>query len=157
MQTVKLTIKSPVWNELVQQLKTRGNGLTESGAFLLGPSDGQEISSFICYDELDPEAYSEGIITFDGGAYVGLWDHCRQNNLKVLADVHTHPGNWTGQSPTDQKHPMIPTSGHIALIVPRYAQNKQTGLAGVGLFEYLGDKKWKPYSVRSGLLKIIKQ
>jgi proteasome lid subunit RPN8/RPN11 len=156
MPTIKLTIKSPVWHELVHELKERGKGLTESGAFLLGPSDGQEITKFICYDELDPEAYSEGIITFDGGAYVALWDHCRQNNLKVLADVHTHPGNWAGQSTTDKKHPMIPVAGHVALIIPRYAQNKQKSLAGVGLFEYLGDKKWKPYGTRSGIFKVIK-
>src|SRR6187401_756977 len=105
MQTPKLTMKLPVWKNLIKELKCRGYGKSETGAFLLGNE--REITAFICYNDLDPHAFDSGIIIFNGDGYIPLWKHCLLYNLKVLADVHTHPSEWTGQSSSDMKHPMI--------------------------------------------------
>lgn len=158
MQTIspKLLIHEKIWQNLIHELRRKGNGQGESGAFLLGYVDTNTISRFICYDELDPAAFDSGIIIVHGKAYIRLWKICSENKLMVLADVHTHPGNWTGQSALDREHPMIAQKGHIALIIPKYALNKQTTLRGVGVHEYLGSYKWKTWKKKSRIFKIIK-
>lgn len=139
----KLLILESVWDKMISQLEKRGGGERESGAFLLGKVGENQISEFVCYDDLDPHCLDKGIITFDGRGYVPLWQLCKEKGLTVLADVHTHPGQWVGQSRSDSNHPMIAQSGHIAIILPEYAQTKSLTLKDAGVYEYLGNKKWK--------------
>ena|ERR1019366_1775162 len=153
MQEAKLKIKKAVWTELIKELRKRGKGVQESGAFLLGRIGTNEILQFKCYDDLDPDCLG-GIITFKGSAYSLLWNYCTDNQLTVLADVHTHPGSWTGQSGSDQQHPMISQIGHIAIIVPNYAQKRRTSLKGVGFYKYLGEKKWEIFKTTKKALQI---
>lgn len=82
-------------------------------------------------------------ITFSGSGYAQLWELCRTAGILVLADVHTHPQDWVRQSRIDAANPMIAQRGHVAVIVPNYAQGAPT-LAACGVFLYRGDKQWEP-------------
>ena len=95
------------WRRLVRDLRRRGEGRRESGAFLLAPPGRCRVAAHVCYDDLDPTALDQGIIVFQGAGYVPLWDLCERRQLRVVADIHTHPGRWTGQSPSDATHPMV--------------------------------------------------
>lgn len=148
MQIHNLKISRFKWFFLVKELRRRGNNERESGAFLLGKVDNVIISDILYYDDLDPKSLDEGYIRFRGEGYVKLWEYCREKGLMVLADVHTHPGIWTGQSELDRTHPMIAQKGHIALIVPNYAKKLFQFLKGVGIFKYLGSHKWEVISER---------
>ena len=154
MSNPKFHIKTELWAELMAQLKKKGKCKRETGAFLLGKAGDTKITSFICYDELDPHVFDTGIIVFNGNGFIPLWKHCIDNKLKVLADVHTHPGEWTGQSFSDKLHPMVPQRGHLAFIVPSFACNKNQLLNGVGIHEFLGKRKWKSYKEESGIVQI---
>lgn len=156
MQPPKLIIYSALWKQLIKELKTRGKGKRETGAFLLGPKYGNTITEFICYNDLDPHAFDSGIIIFDGDGFIPLWKRCAEQELRVLADVHTHPGLWTGQSSSDREHPMIAQAGHIALIVPCFAQKRRQRLKGVGIYEFLGEGKWKAWEKQSNKISIVK-
>lgn len=151
----KLRIPVVAWLRLVWQLRKRGHGRRESGAFLLGPSSGGVISGFICYDDLDPRCLDTGIIRFDGRGYVPLWTHCSERKLKVVADVHTHPEGWTGQSEADRTHPMVAQVGHLALILPHFAQDSWFGPKGAGFFRYLGEERWETLPIQSLKLSIF--
>ncbi|MGP8215370.1 MAG: hypothetical protein ACLQQ4_07395 [Bacteroidia bacterium] len=142
MAETKLYVKLAIWNKLIQALKIRGRGQNESGAFLLGKHESRIVTTFICYDDLYPETYKNGIIEFPAEGYEKLWKYCKQNNLRVLADIHTHPKSWTDQSESDTNNPMIAQKGHIALIAPYFAAKKHQKLNGVGIFEYKGDHEW---------------
>ena len=155
MLTTDLVINKILWKKLIKELKARGKGVRESGAFLLGNSLENRVTEFICYDDLDHHALDSGIIVFEGDGYIPLWKICKEKGIQVLADAHTHPGCWTGQSSADKKHPMIAQAGHIALIVPNLATKKGQLLKGVGIHEYLGDKQWKSWETNSGKIKII--
>jgi proteasome lid subunit RPN8/RPN11 len=77
-----------------------------------------------------------------------VWKECRARDLQVVADVHTHPGGYW-QSTIDRQNPMIPERGHIAIIVPNYADDRY--LPGeIGIYEFLGKGEWID---RSGLGK----
>src|SRR2546430_11791246 len=87
-----LSCSSKVWRAGLIELKRRGDGCRESGAFLLGKNYGQrrEISDFAFYDDFDPHCLDTGIVVFDGAFYGLLWQRCREEGLEVVADVHTH-------------------------------------------------------------------
>jgi proteasome lid subunit RPN8/RPN11 len=147
----KLSIEGKLWLKLMKQLKKKGKGTRESGAFLLGKLESNMITEFYCYDELDPNCLT-GEIEFDASGFNKLWEYCIKHKLKVLADVHTHPYDWTNQSYADQTNPMICVQGHLAFIIPNYAKKVTADLLGVGAFEYLGSFKWKKHSTK--ILKI---
>ncbi len=130
------------------ELRARGRGVNESGAFLLGHRDvnRSRIESFILYDDLDPHCLNTGIVRIDGRCFGELWERCRTSGLTVVADVHTHPVEaW--QSGSDREHPMIATAGHLALIVPRFARTP-VRLREVGIYRYLGAKHWETVDSR---------
>jgi proteasome lid subunit RPN8/RPN11 len=130
---------------MLHELRERGQGHRESGAFLLGHlrRDTRVIESFIPYDAVDPAAL-RGHIVFDGSHMDLVWAECRRRGLQVVADVHTHPGGF-GQSDIDRANPMIPERGHIALIVPSFA-NRLYLPGEIGIYEFRGRDGWLNHS-----------
>ena len=147
-----MTVTLWLWRRLILELRRRGRGRNESGAFLLVPqdSDANRVTSFVCYDDLDPDAYEDGAIAFHAVGHAALWELCGRRGLRVLADVHTHPGSYVRQSPTDQRNPMIPLQGHIALIVPHFANTSWWTIDSAGVYEYLGNFGWRSYARADG-------
>jgi proteasome lid subunit RPN8/RPN11 len=142
----RLSCRRSLWKAGISELARRGRGETESGAFLLGRErgGGREVRRFAYYDDLDPHCLDTGIVIFDGAGYGPLWQLCRETGLIVVADVHTHPC-LAHQSPADRDHPMIATRGHIAIIIPNFAQ--RTPSAGeLGIYEYLRAHRWRDHS-----------
>ncbi len=138
-----------LWRRLLQDLRRSGGG-GESGAFLLGRPSERKVIGHFCYDALDPDAYQHGAIAFHAVGYEALGRRCREGGLEVLCDVHTHPGAGVGQSHIDQRHPMLPISGHTALIVPHFAHTPWRSLQAAGVYEYLGEFRWRDHSPARG-------
>jgi proteasome lid subunit RPN8/RPN11 len=143
----QITIPILLWRRLILELKKSGQGGSESGAFLLArqSSTTDRVTAFICYDHLDPNAYQGGAIAFHAIGHAALWEHCRKRELRVVGDVHTHPGRGIGQSGIDQRNPMIPLQGHVAIILPNFGRTRWWTLDDVGVYEYLGDFKWRTH------------
>lgn len=135
-----------VWDAGVVELHRRTNGRRrESGAFLLGePGSPATIRQFIFYDDIDPDALNTGIVMIDGRRLGALWKICRSNALKVVADVHVHPGSFR-QSPSDQANPIIAEPNHIALILPDFAEGSNLPRR-IGVHRYLGNRMWRDES-----------
>jgi proteasome lid subunit RPN8/RPN11 len=143
--TPRIRLDSDLWNNLLVELSARGAGTRESAAFLLVPKGdtavATEVVTEIAYlDDLDATCLTGGI-TFSADGQSKLLALCRVRALKVVADVHTHPGPWVDQSRIDAAHPMVAVAGHVALIVPNYGQH-QPHLEDVGVHIYLGDGRW---------------
>lgn len=143
MKIHNLEISRIKWFNLMRGLKKRGNNERESGAFLLARINTIKIIKVLYYDELDPNSLDLGYINFTSKGFLKLWDYLFKYGYQVIADVHTHPGNWTNQSTTDIENPMIDSVNHIALIVPNYSKQVFTGLKGVGVFKFLGNNNWE--------------
>ena len=138
----ELIISRGQWLGLLSELLRRGGGQTESGAFLLGRSEGDRriFQSAVFYDDLDPKAYSSGVCILYADAFERLWGLCRARGLQVLADVHTHPGNSL-QSEADRRNPMVARPGHLALIVERFASDP-VWRHRTGVYRYEGSHTW---------------
>lgn len=139
----RLSCSKALWAELLQELRRRGRGQHESGAFLLGVkgTDRREVKAVVYYDDLDPHAYDSGVCVLHGDSFAKLWKICRKRNLSVVADIHTHPG-VARQSHSDQTNPMVANVGHVAIIVPNFARAPVVE-AVLGIYEYSGDYEWK--------------
>lgn len=143
----RLNCSRSLWAKLSRDLRARGHGRREAGAFLLGTIEGQArtIRDYLPYDEVDPNCL-QGAIVFDGSLMDMVWDHCAKRGLELVADIHTHPRGYQ-QSGIDQANPMVPRRGHLALILPDYAARVfQPG--EIGIFELRGVRDWIDHSSR---------
>jgi Prokaryotic homologs of the JAB domain len=141
----RIRIPVRLWARLLRDLRRKGNGRRESGAFLLGREgkNPARVTAYLCYDDLDSGAYQGGAIQFHAAGYAALWQECKEKQLQVLADAHTHPGSGVCQSPIDQRHPMVPVLGHTAMIVPNFGSMGWWSLKTIGIYEYLGNFQWR--------------
>jgi hypothetical protein len=134
------------WKYVLGELERRGEQSHEAGVFLLGVErKGRlEVKDLVFYDDLDPNAYSTGVCILHGDAFAKLWALCRERNLTVVADVHTH-GRAAIQSYQDKTNPMVARAGHIAIIVPNLAR-PPVEHRGLGIYEYCGEHIWTNWS-----------
>ena len=103
----------------MRELARRGHGERESGEFLLARAgdDTRRIAACVYFDDIDPTALN-GAISIRGEKFVRLWAICKERGMRVIADVHTHPGSGVRQSTIDAANPMVATRGHIGIILP---------------------------------------
>ncbi len=131
------------WRRLVRELARRGEGTRESGAFLLARRDQRprRVAAAVYFDEIDPEALN-GAISIRGHTFTRLWAICAERGMHVIADVHTHPGTAVQQSSIDASNPMVARRGHVAVILPNFAQRDANPLhAGVHVYD--GARRWR--------------
>lgn len=144
------------WYSLVSQLKKRGGGVRESGAFLLVKNGTNKICDVLYYDDLDPSCLNEGYVKFTNKGQLKRDQILIQRQLIVAADIHTHPGTNTSQSEADRLHPMVRIKGHIALIAPGYAQRKYLMPGSCSAYQYEGSFQWRvlrdPFPIKLTLL-----
>jgi proteasome lid subunit RPN8/RPN11 len=148
-----LRMERSTWRELLAELERRGGGWRESGAFLCSGSSSTrpEVTRVVYFDDLDPECL-KGDIHIVGTAYSKLWDICEAEDLRVVGDVHTHPGDNVAQSGIDANSPALARVGHVALIVPKLASGEIQPSA-VGVHLYRGDAGWRSWFNRRASIR----
>lgn len=141
-----LEVPALLWTELIEHLHTQGAGIRESGAFLLGykTEAGRVITHYLPYERLQTDALHDDYVSLTAASFAKLWDLCRAEKLSVVADVHTHRLG-AGQSRSDRANPMVALVGHIAFIVPHFAQGR-VQLQDLGMYVYQGNHNWMTYS-----------
>lgn len=134
-----------VWPALMADLWRRGGGRRESGAFLLGEAVGIAcvVRTWVPYEDIDPTSLHCSYVRLESSAFSRLWTICAERKLEVVADVHTHP-KGPRQSLSDRTNPMISLAGHVALIVPRFA-NGSVLPRDLSFNVYSGSGKWLSY------------
>lgn len=146
--TPVLLLEAPgqLWAELIEHLRTQGAGIRESGAFLLGNKTGSTrvVTRYLPCERLQADALHDDYVSLTAASFAKLWELCRAEKLSVVADVHTHRLG-AGQSRSDRANPMVALAGHIAFIVPRFAQGR-VQLQDLGMYVYQGNHKWMTYS-----------
>lgn len=131
------------WAELIAELGRRAGGVRESGAFLLSDARGGRpvVRMVVYFDDLDPKSLNGGV-SLNAAAFGKLWRLCSAEGLRVIADVHTHPGDFVEQSCIDQANPMVAMAGHVAIVVPHLAA-RAVGPRECGVHVYVGSHRWE--------------
>ena len=141
-----IEISLGLWQETTGELGRRSlGGSREAGVFLLTPARERtrRVVRVAYFDDLDPECLV-GNIHIRASGFSRLWEMCDAESLRVVADIHTHPGTVVSQSSTDRANPMIAREGYLALIVPHYS-TRPVQARDVGVHEYHGDRGWKSW------------
>jgi hypothetical protein len=127
----------------VRELARRGEGSRESGAFLLARKDRspRRVAAVVFFDDIDPDAL-DGSISIRGARFGRLWSICSERGMRVIADVHTHPGAGVRQSSIDVENPMVAIRGHVAIILPDFAR-RSPAPAQAGVHVYQGGHTWE--------------
>lgn len=135
-----------LWAGLLHHLREQGAGVRESGAFLLGRKDnGKRVATaFLPYEQLQADALNDDYVSLSADSFARLWALCRERHLSVVADIHTHRFG-PGQSRSDRANPMVAQPGHVAFIVPHFAQGV-VRLQDLGMYVYLGDHRWSAHA-----------
>lgn len=130
------------YRRLLTELRRRGGGKREAGAFLLAnaANAARAVAAVAYYDDLDPNSLT-GDITFGADGYTALGALCEAEQLVVIADIHTHPSRFVQQSRVDAAHPMVAIAGHVAVIVPNFATGT-IDQRDLGVHEFLGAGAW---------------
>jgi proteasome lid subunit RPN8/RPN11 len=141
-----LEASAQLWSELLAHLRRQGGGVRESGAFLLGHKDAptRVMTRFLPYEQLQADALHDDYVSLNAASFSKLWDLCRAERLSVVGDIHTHRYG-PGQSQSDRTNPMVALAGHIALIVPRFAQG-EVRVSDMNMYIYEGSHRWTSYS-----------
>lgn len=155
MNSKLLEFAPGVWLALIEDLRRRGRGVRESGAFLLGSQRAgvRVVTQWLPYEQLDPAALNFEYVRLESAAFGRLWDACAARGLEPVADVHTHPFG-PRQSGSDREHPMISLAGHVALIVPHFAEGRILPV-DVSVNVYLGGGRWKSHFEREAQARIV--
>jgi proteasome lid subunit RPN8/RPN11 len=152
-----LEFKEGIWRSLMDDLRKRGNGNRESGAFLLGQQNANTkiVHTWLPYDELEPDSLNFNYVRLSSDSFTCLWDECTRRNLQVVGDVHTHPFG-PAQSKSDRANPMVAITGHTAVIVPNFAQGSVSP-QDVSINYYLGAKRWSSHfgQQAASLIKLL--
>lgn len=145
----RLSCPSVLWDAVVAELDRRGERQHEAGVFLLGQLRGgrREVTRVVFYDELEPEAYDSGVCILHAPAFAKLWALCREHQLTVVADIHTHGGR-AFQSEADRTNPMVARAGHVGIILPNFAI-APIPWGEVGIYEYQGSHRWRDRSPKT--------
>jgi hypothetical protein len=112
------------------------------------------VTTFVCYDDVDPQALDTGIVVIRSIGFKKLWAICRSCGLEVLADAHTHGDSTPQQSGTDRRNPVIAEQGHVALIVPSFAQISPLTLGNTAVYEYLGGYEWQAWQCKGAATRV---
>lgn len=125
LDSVRIRMTKRAWRRMTTELHRRGSDRKESGAFLLGSatSSRRRVTAVVYFDDLDANCLVGGI-SFSRSGFDKLWEICERKGLRVIGDVHTHPGDHVQQSLTDEQHPMIAVRGHVAIVLPHYAKDQ---------------------------------
>jgi hypothetical protein len=75
----------------------------------------------------------------DTTAEMGRW--LRAQNLTALMQVHTHPGQWTGHSSTDDDFSIASSDGFVSLVWPCFAARPASSITDLGVHR-LVDGTW---------------
>jgi len=141
----RVRMTGAAWAELISELGRRAGGRRESGAFLLAEQDAARpaVRRIVYYDDLDPASLNGGV-SISAGAFGRLWRLCSAEGLRVIADVHTHPGTYVEQSSIDRANPMVAQPGHVAILVPHLA-GQRVRPRECGVHVYQGSHQWDSY------------
>ena len=149
-----LEIESALWSALLVHLRLASGGVRESGAFLLGHDrQPRRAVAFLAYDALQTDALNDDFVELRSESFAKLWSRCRQEGVEVVADIHSHRYEAV-QSWSDRINPMIAVRGHLALIVPKFAQAAITP-GDLGIYRYEGAHAWTDFSGTAGVVQVV--
>lgn len=142
-------------SEAYSFLRKAGNKSFEAVALFVGIIEGNKaiIKNVISPLQESSRSHYGLMYTVDGTELnrINLWLY--KNKLKIIAQIHSHPGK-AYHSETDDEYPIVTTLGGLSIVVPNFAQ-ETINHHNWAYYRLISETNWKELS-QSEIEKIIK-
>lgn len=123
-------------------LRKRGR-LKQEGLVLWAGAVGTDTEEAYVVSLIVPRrGYWGGGVRLNTTTLLKLSNELEKRDLSLLAQVHTHPGNF-GHSWGDEKKATSFRLGYVSIVVPDFALNEIYDLSTCYVYEYEGNFKWR--------------
>lgn len=132
-----------VFKKTFEELRQWGKKRYEGLVLWIGQLEG---SRSIVQDILVPDAeFWGGGVRLQQGDLLKLVRELADRNLILLAQLHTHPGNF-GHSFGDERSAISYRLGYVSIVVPNYARKEHADLRRCHVYLYEGNLRWRKLS-----------
>lgn len=135
-------ISRHLFGESVKVLRKRGRRKQEGLVLWAGaPSPNAEEAYIVSY-VVPQRGHWGGGVRLNARALLKLSGELEKRDLILLAQVHSHPGNF-GHSWGDEERATSFRLGYISIVVPNFALTEIHDLSLCYVYEYKGNWKWR--------------
>src|SRR4051812_20041678 len=116
MIMLPIVISNQLWEETWKGLRERGRLERETACIWGGRRNIAEqlVERVYFFDDFGEIESYEAYHRAPAETVAAIFRSLRENGHVIVADVHTHPGEWVGLSGTDKAHPIEYRPGLIA-------------------------------------------
>jgi len=132
-----LRVSTKILSDSFEVFRSCGGGRAECVAYWLGPGGEDTLVDQVVHPRHSAHA---GGYDVDGSWQNELWLRLAREDRRLLAQVHTHPGE-AYHSHRDDEMAALQTPGFFSLVVPDFALG-EISLRGTYLAERAGDGRW---------------
>jgi hypothetical protein len=139
----RIYIPIQIWHATWAGLNTRSKGKIESAAIWAGRRDGEieRVEGVYFLDDYVGGLQRRDYHCVPVQALTIFFADLRRDRRVIIADLHTHPRSWVGQSQLDEANPIEFRKGLPAVVLPWFAQGEPS-LQSCGVHIYEGGGKW---------------
>lgn len=138
----RIYIARPLIDKTVKSLRKQGVKFNEGLVFWAGieAKDGSKFVTTCVYPKQQCSGISVSSNLIAGAKVVR---EIRKRGLEIIAEIHSHPGQWVGHSLIDDENPFVLAEGNISIVVPYFARKGMEPLwkCGVHIYSFRGG--WK--------------
>ena len=120
---------------LLDQLRTCADGRAECVAYL---TVDQAVRDLVVEVVHAAHVGGQGHYDVDSGWLNRLFVDLVDRRRSIVAQVHTHPGDWVGHSWIDDAFPIVPMPGLLSVVVPDHAVDADPAAFGIYCLEVNG-------------------
>lgn len=119
-----LSVPTKLFHATLKALQVRSGGKCESAAIWAGIVHGNmwNAEQVFYHHELCNDRATALSLELTEKAKFFLYTHLAEQNLRLVALLHTHPGKWVGLSQIDAKNQISSRLGFWSIVVPRYGR-----------------------------------
>jgi hypothetical protein len=130
-----IKVKSTVVAATVDAIRTCGQGRRECILYWPANADGQVMAPVHPHHRASWSGYE-----VDGPWVTNFFLALAGREERVVAQVHSHPGDWVEMSDVDDAHVLLPSRGFVSIIVPCFGLLR--GTSRWGIWALSADGSW---------------
>lgn len=134
-------ISQELFDKTIKTLRSRGRRKQEGLVLWAGIVNQRLSEAYILKSIIPRKGHWGGGVRLDHRVLLKLSDILVETGLILLAQVHTHPGDF-GHSFGDERKSASYRLGYISIVVPNFALNELNDLKGCYVYEYHRNWRW---------------
>lgn len=138
-------IPDSVWQAVLGDLAKRGRRHDEGLALLAGGTSADSSAAYATVCFIPRRGHWGGGVRLEQPELVSLNTALTQHDLQLLAQIHSHPGNF-GHSPGDERLALSYREGFVSIVIPDFAQAKALKPEDCFVYEYKREWQWNEIS-----------